>query len=149
MTLDKWDKRFFCIVANEVADWSKDPKEGHGCIVVSPDHRQFTLGFNGFPRGIADTDERLEDRSVKNKLTIHAELNALLNAVVDIKGWTLYVTKAPCLPCALAIINKGIGRVVCPPIEQTSSWAKTQWDARAVLIEAIIHTTYEELDDEI
>jgi dCMP deaminase len=133
MSLEKWDRRFLELAANEVAEWSKE--------------RQVTWGFNGFPRGVRDTPDRLDDKETKNKLTVHAELNALLNAGVDIVGWTLYVTKAPCLSCALAIIQKRIARVVSAPVIGTSSWSKSQWDGLAILKEAGVDTIYEGLQD--
>ena len=39
---------------------------------------------------------------------------------------TLYVTKAPCTECTKGMIQKGISRVVCPPIRQSSRWAADQ-----------------------
>lgn len=138
----KWDKRMFDLAKNEVATWSKDPEGGVGCVIVSPDKCQVTWGFNGFPRGIADTDRRLNDRGLKLSLMVHAELNALLNAKVDITGWTLYVTKAPCTECAKAIIQRGITRIFCPALRPTSHWFRNQRDASFLLEEASIDANY-------
>lgn len=132
---DKWDHRFMGIASSEVSSWSKDPSTKVGCVIVSPDRRQIATGYNGFPAGIKD-DIRLDNKTRKNQLMVHAELNAILNARVDLTGWTLYVTKPPCINCATAIIQAGIKKVVCPPVEQNSSWAKSQADAWSVLQEA-------------
>jgi len=132
----KWDKRFLRIAKNEIASWSKDPNEQVGCVIVSPDRRQFSPGYNGFPTGIKDSEERLKDKELKNALSVHAELNAILNSRTDLTGWTLYVTKAPCSKCALAIIQAGIVRVVCPPIREDSRWAEDQKLARDLITEA-------------
>lgn len=137
--MDKWDKRFYR-VALEVATWSKDPGEGVGAVLVSPDGRSVSWGFNGFPRNIEDTPERLTDDDYRRRTTVHAELNALLNCAVDPRGWTMYCTKFPCVSraCAQSIIQRGITRVVCPAIDDHSSWARDQIDAKNLLIEARI-----------
>lgn len=134
-SFDKWDARFVR-VAREVAAWSKDPEEGVGAVLVSKDRHQVAWGFNGFPKGIADRPERLQNKELKNEMTIHAELNALLNSPVDVSGWTMYVTKHPCRQCALAIIQRGIARLVTPAINYESRWARNQSEAFALLMEA-------------
>ena len=55
---DKWDKRFLDL-AKHISDWSKDPSTKVGCIVVGEDREIRSTGFNGFPRGIEDKQERL------------------------------------------------------------------------------------------
>ena len=130
----KWDARFMA-VAREVASWSKDPCEQVGAVLVSPDGRQVSWGFNGLPKGIAD-DERLHDWKIKRQLSVHAERNARDNCAVRPEGWHLFVTKFPCAPCATTIIQSGIVHVIAPPIEEESSWAESQQLAKAVLTEA-------------
>jgi deoxycytidylate deaminase len=56
-----WDARFMAL-AEHVAGWSKDPSTKVGAVIVSPDRRQLTTGYNGFPQGIAD-DARHEVRA--------------------------------------------------------------------------------------
>lgn len=132
----KWDKRFARLAKNEVALWSKDPDEKVGCVIVSPDRRRMTMGYNGFPKGIADTDERLKNKELKNLFSVHAELNAILNSRTDLTDWTLYVTKAPCTNCAWAIIQAGISRVVMEFIKKESRWCENQTEAMRCLQEA-------------
>ena len=127
-------------IAREAASWSKDPAVGVGAVLVSPDLRQVSWGFNGFPTGIDDSPERLANVAVKNGFMIHAELNALLNAAVDITGWTMYCTKHPCKECALAIIQKRIRRVVAPAIMKNSKWYDNQVKAHDLFMEARIST---------
>lgn len=66
---------------------------------------------------------------------MHAELNCILNAT-DTIGWTLYVTKPPCIKCAAAIIQAGIAVVVCPSLDPNSSWFLDQKEAQNILIES-------------
>ena len=58
----KWDLRFIDL-AKHISKWSKDPSTKVGCIIVGEDREIRSTGFNGFPRGIDDTSERLEDRN--------------------------------------------------------------------------------------
>lgn len=134
VALRKWDHRFIGI-ALEVASWSKDPSTKVGAVLVSPCKKKVSWGYNGFPAGIADTKERLSNKELKNKLTVHAELNCILNATETI-GWTMYVTKPPCIKCAAAIIQAGIEVVVCPSLDPNSSWFLDQKEAQNILTES-------------
>lgn len=133
--MDKWDERFMSL-ALAVADWSKDPDECVGAILVSPDRRNVSWGFNGIPRRMSDSPGRLLNKETKLKLTVHAELNALLNCPLPPASWTLYVTKHPCHECAKAIVQADVCRVVCPDFGSHSSWAPSCHLARSILEEA-------------
>lgn len=75
--------------------------------------RQFSLGFNGFPAGIEDNDERLNNKELKNVLMRHAEANALSNAPFSTHDCYLFVTRSPCVRCVIDhIIPAGIAAVV-------------------------------------
>ena len=110
--LGKWDARFMEL-ANHVAGWSKDPSTKVGSVIVAPNRRIMSMGYNGFPRGVEDLDERLNDRPTKYAFVAHAERNALDNVDVNVRGCTLFVTLQPCADCTKSIIQKGIARVVC------------------------------------
>lgn len=112
----KWDKRFLQL-AQLVASWSKDPSTKVGAVVVNNFNKVYGLGYNGFPKGVEDADERLNDRPTKYKLVVHAEINAILNAGINADGGTIYVWPAfgnppLCSSCAKAVIQAGIYRVV-------------------------------------
>ena len=138
----KWDLRFLRLARNEVATWSKDPYGQVGCVIVSPDRRQVAYGYNGFPVGVSDTPERLGDKELKNRLSVHAELNAILNSRRDLTGWTLYVTKTPCHECAMAIIQAGIVRVVSGAPHADSSWHASQVLGEELMTEAGVETVW-------
>ena len=117
MNLSKWDLRFLRI-AHEVASWSKDLGTCVGSVLVR-DRRIIATGYNGFPTGIQDTRERRENRDLKLAYTIHAEVNALLNAAKNgakTDGATLYVTFPPCVHCSTSIIQAGVVEVICPTV---------------------------------
>ena len=134
----KWDHRYL-MLAREIALWSKDPSTQCGAVIVRPDKTIASLGYNGFPRGIADSSKRLEDREMKYALTIHAEVNALLNAHGPVSGYTLYVWPfQPCDRCAVQLIQAGITRVVSilPSDDHRRRWGDAFARAAALLDEA-------------
>lgn len=96
-------------------------------MIVGSQYRVISLGFNGFPRGIDDKEERLNDRETKLLYTIHAETNAILQAKQDLTGTTIYCNIPPCSSCSLSIIQAGIGRVVTyvPTEELLERWGKS------------------------
>jgi dCMP deaminase len=112
----KWDIRFIGL-AQHISTWSKDPSTKVGCVVVGEDREIRSTGFNGFPRGINDDEERLMDREKKYPLICHAEENAIMHAArigVSLKDSTAYVTWPPCSRCARSLIQAGIREIVYP-----------------------------------
>lgn len=112
----KWDMRFIGL-AQHISTWSKDPSTKVGCVVVGEDREIRSTGFNGFPRGINDDEERLMDREKKYPLICHAEENAIMHAArigVSLKDSTAYVTWPPCSRCARSLIQAGIREIVYP-----------------------------------
>jgi len=113
---EKWDRRFLEL-AKHISEWSKDPSTKVGCVVVGVDREVRSTGFNGFPRGIEDDLDRLEDRDRKYPLICHAEENAIMHAArigVSLKGNTAYVTWPPCSRCTRSLIQAGLNEVVFP-----------------------------------
>ena len=139
--MNKWDLRYFSL-ALEVATWSKDPDKQVGAICVAPDRRQYVFGYNGFPVGIPDSEEKLADKKLKNLLMVHAEANCIVNSTTLLRGWTMHVTKAPCINCAKLIINAGISRVVCP--SPGGSWEDEQLMAISLMTEANVKVEFYE-----
>lgn len=108
----KWHERFIKL-AHEVAEWSKDPSTKVGCVLVK-NKRVISTGYNGFPKNISDSFDRLMDREQKYEITVHAEINAITTAAlhgVSTEGSTAYVTFNPCSRCASVLINAGIDSV--------------------------------------
>jgi dCMP deaminase len=132
----KWTDDFWMGMAWKYAqEGSKDPSTKVGCVIVRPDRTPASWGTNGFPQGIKDTPERLADKTFKYPHTIHAELNAIIFAGERLEGCTAYTTFAPCTPCAMAIIQAKIARVVTRPITD-GPWAEGQHNAQDRLREA-------------
>lgn len=119
-SMTKWDQRFMD-EARLVATWSRDPSTKCGCVIVDSLHRQQSQGFNGFPRGVQDLDERYNDRPTKYAMIVHAEANAIVTARKDLSGCRLYTTKFPCSSCTKLIIQAGIAEVICPVTDPKSA----------------------------
>jgi dCMP deaminase len=112
----KWDRRFLYL-AKEISMWSKDPSTRVGALITDSVGRMVGSGYNGFPRGVVDLDERYLDRETKYKFIVHAEVNACLLAGDQAKGCSIYVYPTigfppTCNECAKVVIQSGIKRVV-------------------------------------
>lgn len=111
MIKDKWDERFF-EMASQVSSWSKDSKKV-GCVIVK-DRRILSTGYNGFPPGVSDSAERLENKSLKRLLVQHAEANAVSHAArqgVSLEGSTAYVTRPCCSQCMGLLVCAGVSEI--------------------------------------
>lgn len=109
--MHKWDRRFLSL-CRYISTWSKDPSTKCGAVIVRDRNRIVSAGYNGYPAGVPD-DHTLQTRKEKYQRIIHAEVNAILMAKQDLKGYTIYVYPLlPCAQCAAAIIQSGIARVV-------------------------------------
>ncbi len=117
----RWDKDYLALAKFWGLRKSKDPSTKFGAVLISPRNTVLSLGYNGFPRGIADTPERLNDRPTKYLLSVHGELNAILMSEGDTQGCTLYCWPlTPCVRCVPILIQAGIVRVVSPtPADET------------------------------
>lgn len=131
---ERWDRHFLGL-ALQHAKMSKDPNTQVGSVIVGPDREIVSAGFNGFPRGIDDTVERLADREKKLQLIVHAEMNAILAAAkngIRLQGCTLYLAATklatgmvwggpPCTRCTVEIIQAGITEIVSHPVKSIPS----------------------------
>ena len=114
--MSKWDERFLEL-AKQIASWSKDPSTQVGCVVVGPDREIRSTGFNGLPRGIEDSEDRLNNREIKYPMICHAEENAIMHAArigISLKDCTAYVTWPPCTRCARSLIQAGVSEINYP-----------------------------------
>lgn len=127
----KWAKRFLDL-ASLVASWSKDPSTQVGAVIVDSRNRIVSVGFNGFPHRVSDTEVT---RDEKLRRTIHAEENALLFANTSLEGCTLYVTHHPCARCTAKLIQVGIKAIIYRD-ELSKNWNEEVDSAKTMLNEA-------------
>lgn len=156
-TQHDWD-RIWLQDALAVARKSKDPSTKVGGVIVTMDNDKITEGWNGFPRGIADTPERFADRDLKLSLVVHGEMNAVFNAVrmgVSLRNTRLYVVATdksgtiwggpPCTRCVVECIQAGIVEYVSYPLKL----APSRWHASCEFAGSLIREAglvYREVD---
>lgn len=122
-----WDD-YFLLLADTVKLRSTCSRRRVGAVLVDADHRIIGTGYNGSPsgdphcidgacpRGKLSYEEQPAFVNYSNCIAVHAEINAIKDAVSKgLRGGsdtTLYVTCPPCEDCAKVIAEYGIGRVV-------------------------------------
>lgn len=132
--MTKWHFRFIDL-AREISRWSKDPSTQVGAILVDKDRRIVSTGYNGFPKGIEDTDERLNNRDIKNELVVHAEINAVAFAK-EIKDCTMYTYPfGPCVRCVVQLLQYDINKFVFLHTDN-ERWKDSIEKSKKLIIEA-------------
>lgn len=111
---DSWDE-YFIGIAGAVSKRSTCNRAQVGCVLVR-DNLQLAEGYNGSISRHPHCDEvghlMVNDHCVR---TIHAEMNALSNAMkkgVSVEGSTAYVTHRPCPECTKHLNQAGIKRII-------------------------------------
>jgi len=126
--MSKWDVRYLGL-AKEVSTWSKDPSSKIGAVAIGSKGQVLAQGYNGFPRGISDSPDRMNVKETKYKYVVHAEQNVIYNATyngVSLDGSTLYVWGLPvCSDCAKGIVQVGIKRVIMPVGDYPERWIES------------------------
>lgn len=112
--MNKWHNRYINL-AKEISTWSLDPSTKIGAVAIGNKGQILSCGYNGLPRNISDTEDRLNDRNIKYSLMVHAEMNCIYNATlngISLNGSKIYVYGLPvCSECAKGIIQVGISEV--------------------------------------
>jgi len=118
---------------------SLDRSRRVGAVIVGADGEPLVFACNGFPRGVADREER-HVRPEKYAWTIHAEIAAICAAAragISTEGVTMVVNWFPCAECARAIVQSGIGKLVAFRPDLTDPrWGADFKIAREMLEEA-------------
>lgn len=137
---EKWD-RFYLGLAQYYASASKDPSTQVGAAVVDYSEKSagdvVGLGYNGFPPGVEDTEERYNHRETKYSLVVHGEVNAIIKAGHKARGSTLYVWPSfnvppVCQECCKVAITAGIKEIVGYETDIDDERAKRWKDSIAI-----------------
>ena len=134
----KWDQRFLAL-AKHLSSWSRDPSTQVGAVAVK-DRQILATGYNGFPRGVQDLDERLHDRNQKLLRTVHAEANIVAQAAqhgISLENSTVYIWPfLPCNSCCALLIQAGTTRIVVPKGKIPDRWLESFTTSIDMLTEA-------------
>ncbi len=106
-----WDE-YFMAMAKLSAKRSKDPNTQVGACIVNANNRIIGLGYNGMPQGNDSFPWNRDGEDNKYKYVMHAESNAIMNSIKELKGATIYVSLFPCNECAKLIAQAEIKEVV-------------------------------------
>jgi len=147
-TIDiKWKQRFLEL-ARHVSQWSRDPSTKVGAVIVRPDKSVASIGFNGFPQGVSDAEERYTNRDLKYELIVHGEINAISFTQECIHGYTLFTYPfLPCTRCAGIVIQNGIKQVIAPTLPEhlVARWSQSISLTKSIFDEAGVR--WEEIPD--
>jgi dCMP deaminase len=106
-----WDE-YFMGIAQQAATRSTCSRLKVGAVLVS-DRRILATGYNGSVHGLPHCDDvgcQMEDGHCVR--TVHAEVNALIQAGPLSAGADLYVTASPCWACFKCVANAAVKRIV-------------------------------------
>jgi len=131
-----WEEYFFNVIL-EIQKKSKD-RTKVGCVIVSPYNEIVSTGFNGFPRGVEDRQDKVPERyerEIKLMYTEHAEKNAIFAAArrgIPLEGCKIYIEWSPCADCMRAIIQSGIKEVVLNGRSESfnNKELRSRWEAQ-------------------
>lgn len=124
----------FLNIARETAKRTTCLRRAVGCVLVDARGHSLATGYNGVPKGRPHCNEghacpganMPSGQGLSDCLSVHAEINGLLQCpnVDDIQ--TVYLTVSPCRDCIKAIMNTGATRIVFAE-EYVQPEAKELW----------------------
>lgn len=117
--------------------------------VISANGKIVSQAANGLPKGCCLKRDEVE-LAGRYVYIEHAERRAIFRMVRDglamPKGAVMATTRFPCLDCARAIADTGIGTLITPPPEADSKWAASQGFALDVLRSCDVEVIFWEAD---
>jgi len=119
--------KYFKLASYTAHTFSKDPNTKVGCILLKPGSLQIlSIGYNGFPRGVDETDASRWERPIKYSFVEHSERNCLYNACRSgtcTDNSIAVTTLFPCCDCCRALIQAGVKTI----ISQTPDYSNPRW----------------------
>jgi len=114
--------KYFRLALNIANIFSKDPSTKVGSVFMNPcTYHILSIGYNGMPRGINETDIKKWERPQKYKYVEHAERNGIYNATnsgTSLCNSICVVSMFPCADCARGLIQVGCKMIIAPNITE-------------------------------
>ncbi|MBI5138575.1 MAG: CMP deaminase [Candidatus Vogelbacteria bacterium] len=115
-------------IAYSKAAESTNPSTQNAALLVNDNGQVLACVENPFPRGIAETPERLV-KPLRYKMSVHAERNLIYTAAregIKTEGLTMVAPWASCADCAQAVIQAGIKRLVThqQALDHSNGWVE-------------------------
>ena len=101
---------YFITMAFLVSKRSSCHRLNVGCILVK-DNRIISSGYNGH---LPKTQHRSVIRNNHEEMTIHAEMNSIMDCAkrnVSINKSIAYITHFPCLNCFKGLVSSGVSKI--------------------------------------
>lgn len=100
----------------------------NSALLVDDNGNIILSATNSFPDGVVETEERQQNKEVRQKYSVHAERNVIYKAAkqgIKTEGLTMISPWATCTECAWAIIQSGIKKLVThkQALDRSNSWA--------------------------
>lgn len=104
----------YLLLTDKISNFSKDPSTKVGAIFLNKDGTSpRSIGYNGMPRGLDDTNETRNQRPEKYFWYEHAERNGIYNIAREVlEGHIMFSTKFPNMEGARAAVSSGIKKIV-------------------------------------
>ena len=144
---ERWQE-YFIKELHLIASMSRDLDTKVGAIIIDTEEKVvISKGYNDLPRGVFHHVTR-NSRPLKYKYTVHAEQNALYNALysgVKVKGMTMLCTLFSCTTCCGGVIQSGVTEFVCPTPDWDYPSLKDDFPiTKAMYEESGVRTVYDE-----
>lgn len=139
--ISDWDE-YFMRLAYLVAYKSHDTKTRIGSVLVRG-RNIIATGYNNFPAGVVDSEERYNNRELKRKIVSHSEENTITVSAklgISTNNTSLYTFGVPCVSCSKILIQGGVKKIVThkqwPNLTHSPEWIESINLSKIILVEA-------------
>lgn len=103
--------KYFMNLAEEIANKSDEPGTHVGCVIVDRNKNIISTGYNHY---VVDRSSKYmtDDKPMRYLLSVHAEMNALINAKQSLNNCIVYTTHASCDNCLKHLISAGVKEII-------------------------------------
>ncbi len=121
----KKDDKYFMDFAEKIANESDEPGTHVGCVIVDKNQNIVSTGYNHY---VADRNSEYmtDEKPMRYLLSVHAEMNALINAKQPLTDCIVYTTHASCDNCLKHLISAGVKEIIYKHPSTNSKFIDTE-----------------------